>query len=297
MRLPNFLIIGAQKAGTTTLYRDLLANPSIFLPDDKEPGNLCDDDVFTDAGGKAYARHFANASEDQLSGEATTSYSKRPDITGVPERARRLLGHKLKVIYLVRHPISRIESHYRHELTSGEITCSIDEAVRTYPRFIDYSRYAMQITPWLNELGPEQVLIIHFESYIETRVQTLASVCDFLGVPPRPDTVREEIAYNRSAGKPVPIGPIAAMRKSNLYRRLLRPLLSASAKDKLRAALLPKAATRPDSPSVETVRLILAEVAPDNVRLMAIMDRTQPLWNLEEERRLDERQQTEETYL
>ena len=297
MRLPGFLIIGAQKAGTTTLYRDLLPNPEIFLPIDKEPGNLCEDHVLTDTGRSAYAKHFAGARSHQICGEATTEYTKRPDIPGVPARARRLLGDKLKVIYLVREPISRIISHHHHELTSGHVSCGIDEAVRTIARYIDYSRYAMQITPWLNELGPEQVLIIHFESYIETRVKTLASVCKFLGVAPRPDTVRAEIAYNRSAGKPVPVGPIAAMRKSSLYRRFLRPLLSASAKDKIRAALLPKAATPPDRPSVETVRLIVEAVGQDIAQLTAIMDRTEPLWNLQEECRLYERQQTEETHL
>ncbi len=54
MRLSDFLIIGPQKAGTTTLYRDLLANPAIFLPIDKEPGNLREDGVLTVAGRSAY---------------------------------------------------------------------------------------------------------------------------------------------------------------------------------------------------------------------------------------------------
>ncbi|MEE9131722.1 MAG: sulfotransferase domain-containing protein [Phycisphaerales bacterium] len=296
MRLPGFLIIGAQKAGTTTLYRDLLANPAIFFPIDKEPGNLCQDDVLTDTGRSAYARHFAGARSHQTCGEATTSYTKRPDIPGVPARARHLLSDKLKVIYLVREPISRIISHHHHELTSGQVSCGIDEAVRTIPRYIDYSRYAMQITPWLNELGRAQVLIIHFECYIETRVKTLDSVCKFLGVAPRPDTVCQDIAYNRSAGKPVPVGPLAAMRMSSLYRRFLRPLLSASAKDKIRAALLPKATAPPDRPAVETVRLIVEEVGQDVAQLTAIMDQTEPLWNLQEECRLYERQQTEESH-
>ncbi len=282
MRLADFLIIGAQKAGRTTLYRDLRANPAIFLPIDKEPGNLCEDDVLTDTGRSAYARHFAGARRHQICGEATTGYTKRPDILGVPARARRLLGDKLKVIYLVRDLISRIISHHHHELTSGQVSCGIDEAVRTIPRYIDYSRYAMQITPWLNELGPEQVLIIHFESYIETRVKTLASVCKFLGVAPRPDTVREGIAYNRSAGKPVPVGPMAAMRKSSLYRRFLRPLLSASAKDKIRAALLPKEANRPDPPDLKTVRWLVDQLRNDVEELAAIMGRTDPLWDLQE---------------
>ena len=72
---------------------------------------------------------------------------------------------------------------------------------------------------------------------------------------------------------------------------------SASAKDKILAVLLPKATTRPDPPTVETVRLIVEEVGQDVAQLTAIMDRMEPLWNLEEQCRLYERQQTEETHL
>ncbi len=72
---------------------------------------------------------------------------------------------------------------------------------------------------------------------------------------------------------------------------------SASPKDKILAVLLPKATARPDPPSVETVRLIVEEVGQDVAQLTAIMDRTEPLWNLDEECRLYERQQTEETHL
>ncbi len=283
MRLPDFLIIGAQKAGTTTLYRDLLKNPAIFLPTDKEPGNLSEDGVLTDAGRSAYARHFANASTDQLCGEATTSYTKRPVIPGVPARARHLLGNTLKVIYLVREPIARIISHHHHELTSGQLSCGIDEAIRTDPRFVNYSRYAMQITPWREALGPEQVLIVHFETYVENRLETIASVCRFLGIESRGDVVHPRAVYNKSETNPVPpSGLLKVAQHSRWYQSLVRPLLSASARYKLRSALLPKAPPRPDPPNLETIRSLVNQLREDVEELGAMMGRTDPLWDLQE---------------
>lgn len=283
MSLPGFLIIGAQKAGTTTLYRDLLENPAIFLPTDKEPGNLREDGVLTDAGRSAYATHFAGAGSHQICGEATTSYTKRPDIPGVPARARHLLGDKLKVIYLVRDPISRIISHHHHELTSGQVSCGIDEAVRTYPRFVNYSRYAMQITPWREALGPEQVLILHFETYIENRLETIAFVCRFLGIEAHCDVVHPNAVYNKSETNPVPpSGLLKVAQHSRWYQSLVRPLLSASARYKLRYALLPKAPPRPDPPEIETVRWLTDQLRQDVEELGAMMGRTDPLWDLQE---------------
>ena len=102
MRLPDFLIVGAQKAGTTSLYFDLLKNPAVFMPSDKELGNLLDDDVCTPPGRAAYAKRFRRARPDQLCGEATTSYTKLPDHPGVSDRARRVLRHAAR-----RNPPSR----------------------------------------------------------------------------------------------------------------------------------------------------------------------------------------------
>ncbi len=283
MRLPDFLIIGAQKAGTTTLYRDLLENPTIFLPIDKEPGNLSEDGALTDAGRSAYARHFAGAGSHQICGEATTGYTKQPDIPGVPERARNVLGEKFKVIYLVREPISRIISHHHHELISGQVSCGIDEAVRTDRRFVNYSRYAMQITPWRETLGPEQVLIVHFETYIENRLETIASVYRFLGIEPRCDLVRPNEVYNKSETKPVPpSGLLKVAQHSRWYQSLVRPLLSASARYKLRSALLPKAPPRPRPPDAATVRWLVDQLREDVEELGVMMGRAKPLWDLQD---------------
>ena len=279
MRLPDFLIIGAMKAGTTSLYRDLLANPAVFMPTDKEPWSLADENVCQPQGLRPYAKLFEKAKAHQICGEASTVYSQLPDITGVPQRARQVLGDRLKVIYLVREPVSRIVSHHHHLWLSSVVACSIDDAVRRYPRFVNYSRYAMQIEPWREVLGPQQVLIVQFETYINDRRGTVASVSRFLGIEPQCEQIRAETAYNKSEGKPVPKGPVASLRHRWLYRTILRPLIPLSAREKLRFALLPKVSTQPDPPSMETVRYIIEQVRDDAERLRAIMSSDEPLWD------------------
>lgn len=281
MRLPDFLIIGAMKAGTTSLYHDLLANRAVFMPTDKEPLSLAQEDVCQPEGLQRYAKHFHKASTHQICGEATTAYSQLPDITGVPQRARQLLGDRFKAIYLVRQPVSRIISHHYHEWSAGKITCGVDQAVRTYPRLINYSRYTMQITPWLEALGSERVLIVRFETYINDRPGTVASISRFLGIEPCLEGVLTDRAYNKSEGKPVPRGALAGLRRSREYRRFLRPMLTPSARERLRFALLPRAPDRPDPPSAETVQYIIEQVRDDAEQLRVLMGRNDPLWDFQ----------------
>ncbi len=88
---PDFLVVGAMKGGTTTLYFDLGAHPDLHLPEPKEPEVLVRH-ADPAAIREAYAAHFRNARPGQLCGEASTVYTKRPDHEGVAERARQASG-------------------------------------------------------------------------------------------------------------------------------------------------------------------------------------------------------------
>jgi hypothetical protein len=107
MRLPDFLIIGAMRAGTTSLFFDLLANPAVFFPQDKEPHCLATDDVLSASGRAAYGDLYRAAGPGQACGDASTGYSKLPDVMGVPERALRVIGGhraRLRGLLLPRAP-------------------------------------------------------------------------------------------------------------------------------------------------------------------------------------------------
>jgi len=120
MTLPHFLIIGAMKSGTTTLYRDMLTHRRVFFSADKEPMNLVNDDVLTAEGRHAYESLFAGAGRDSVCGEASTAYTKLPVYPGVPRRALQLLGPELRLIYIMRHPIERLISHHHHQCVVGQ---------------------------------------------------------------------------------------------------------------------------------------------------------------------------------
>ena len=72
MLLPNLLIIGAMKSGTTGLYMDLATHPGVFLGDDKEPHALRDDSVLTEQGRAQYAAYYAGARSETATARPAT---------------------------------------------------------------------------------------------------------------------------------------------------------------------------------------------------------------------------------
>lgn len=282
MRLPDFLIIGAMKAGTTTLYYDLLANPALFLPSIKEPRALVDDRVLTPHGRRDYARLFRPARLDQRCGEASTDYTKLPDFPGVPARAVRLLGSHLRAIYLVREPVARIISHHRHAYIHGRIQLPIDQAVRELPMFLNWSRYAMQIQPWLDALGPDQVRIVRFDDYVADRRGTVADLCRFLGVEPVVDRVEPDRVYNPAQELRRTVGLPGRLRNTFLYMRLIRPLLPDPVRRRLRDAVLPRGTPPPAAPAPHTIDWILEQLRDDVDQLGRLLSRPGPAWNLDD---------------
>lgn len=285
MRAPDFLIIGAMKCGTTTLYNDLLTNPRVFMPAEKEPNALADDAVLEDAGRDAYLALFQGAASDQACGEASTRYSKLPDHPGVPARARRVCGPGLRVIYVVREPVSRIVSHHHHNHSAGGSGPDINLEVRQDPTFINWTRYAMQVEPWIEAFGRPNVRVVRFEDFIKDRPGTAASLAEFLGVPPRPELVDPDRVYNESKSKPVVKGALwHALANNRLYRGVLRPLLSSGLKERVRRLVLPKARAL-EPPTLETVEYVVGQVRSDAERLGAIMGLAGPPWDFEKVRK------------
>ena len=163
LRLPDFLIIGAMKAGTTTLYGDLMTNSQVFMPDDKEPHCLVREDVLRHRGQRYYAGLFKAARSDQICGEASTGYSKASRFPGVALRAKQVLRHDLKLIYLVREPVARAISHHHNEIHNPTVPTDINEAIRVHAPLIEFGMYTMQLKPWLETFGREQLHIVQFE--------------------------------------------------------------------------------------------------------------------------------------
>ncbi len=282
MRLPDFLLIGAMKCGTTTLFRDLEAHPGVFMPDDKEPHALVDDAVLTPAGRAHYAALFKPARDDQLAGEASTGYTKIPWKTGAPERAKKVLRPDLKLLYIVRDPIARIVSHHYHQHAAGRTGPDIAETITSDERLVGYTRYATQIEPWLDAYGDSAVRVLCFESFTADREGTMRGVFEWMGLDPELAGTDESASHNRSDGKMVAPGGLRGVLKSGAYQKYGRRMVPGWLKDSARAALYKQAPARPAPPSAELVERLLDELWPEVERLTELLGLSEPMWSLQE---------------
>jgi hypothetical protein len=279
MKLPRLLIIGAMKAGTTGLYMDLATHRQVYLSHDKEPHSLCHDAVLTASGRERYAAIYAGAAAEQLCCDASTGYTKRPDFEGVAQRAVQVLPEGFKVAYVVRHPIDRIVSQHHHEHAEGKVGPSIDDAIRQYPRYVQYSRYSYQLQPWLDSIGRERIHVIRFEDYVACREAEVGRLCTFLGLDPQACAIDDEAVYNKSHGKPVKTRFWNAVQHNGAYRRLVRPLAPVKLRLAIRRALFPKAPDKLLPPSSDTTAYLRESVADDVAQLSRVLGLQGPLWN------------------
>ncbi len=134
MALPDFLIIGAMKCGTSTLAAQLAHQDGIFVTTPKEP-NFFSDDAVHAKGLDWYRSLFGPAAPGDLLGEASTHYTKRPIH---PDTLARLIPvlPAPRLVYMIRDPMDRIVSHYIHEWTMGAIGDTLEAALEAHPELI-----------------------------------------------------------------------------------------------------------------------------------------------------------------
>jgi hypothetical protein len=179
--LPDFLVIGAMKSATTTLHEQLARQPGLFMSRPKEPNFFSDDAVFAKGLGW-YTSIFQRAEEKHLRGESSTHYTKLPTYPKTVERMVKALP-RVKLIYLMRHPIDRLRSHYFHEMTVGRIKVGLEEAIDRYPELVDYGRYSMQLEPFVRAYGAENIHPVFFDRLVSQPDQSLEQIGRFLGTP------------------------------------------------------------------------------------------------------------------
>ena len=177
--LPDFYIIGAMKCGTSTLQAQLARLPGVFMCEPKEPQFFSDPEVWAKGMGW-YEGLFADAKPGQLVGEASTHYTKYPDLPEAPARVAAATPDA-KLIYCVRAPLARALSHYRHEWTQGVAKGGPEAAARDMDALWQYGCYEMQISRWLEHFDASRILIVSLERLNADPDAEFARVLDFLG--------------------------------------------------------------------------------------------------------------------
>ena len=202
---PSFFLIGAMKAGTTSLFNNLVFHPQIAEPVSKEIRFF---DFHYERGRRWYIAHFplkrsALQRGETVSGEASPSYLFDPH---APKRVKRF-SPDAKIIVMLRNPVDRAYSHYQHAVRYWGETRSFADAVKVEdewigeeqhrrkldPRvmvekriqhsYLTRGRYLDQLNLWMKEFGRDNFLILRAEDYFERPENVMPEVLGFLNLP------------------------------------------------------------------------------------------------------------------
>jgi hypothetical protein len=191
--LPNFLIVGAQKAGTTTLAKMLEQHPDVCFSQPRETTFFYEDTLFTQ-GPAYYERTFFGSWDGQkATGEKTPEYLYLPE---VPSRIALTLGHDVRIVITLRSPAARAYSHYRHGFQMLRESLPFADALAAEPErierdrfsrlafsYLDRGRYAAQVRRYLDVFDPGCILFFVFEEdIIDYQEQAARRLFGFLGV-------------------------------------------------------------------------------------------------------------------
>jgi hypothetical protein len=220
-RLPDFLCLGAQKAGTTSLHHQLLQHPGIILPQQKELHYFS---LSFHRSTRWYAGHFAQARPDQLVGEVTPYYLFHPH---APEWIARLLP-QVRMIVLLRDPVERALSGYFHSRRMGHEPLDLEPAFAAEPgrladpeshlarpgarhrahqqqSYLSRSRYEVQLNRYLARFPANRLLILQSEWYFQNPEAGWRRVLEFLELPWQPlqeSDRRHNVGAGEAAGVP-----------------------------------------------------------------------------------------------
>jgi hypothetical protein len=196
--LPNLLVIGAPKCGTTSLHSYLAQHPDVSMSSPKELRYFWRDDWLESR--QWYESHFQL--EARVRGESTPAYSMWPVRQNVPERAARLIPDA-KIIYLVRDPIDRVLSHYYQRLADGyraPLKSYIDAVEEPANVLVCPSRYRTQLERWMVYFDSSQLLVVECDELKVDRAAVIAGILRFLTLPGSPE-LELDFELNRAEDK------------------------------------------------------------------------------------------------
>ncbi len=233
-KLPDFLIIGAMKCGTTSLHHYLGLHPDIFTTTPKEI-HYFSDPHFQEKDWDWYLRHFQT--DKKLAGTSPQNYTKRhrTDFGDVPGRLYQRLP-AVKLIYIVRDPIERIYSHYYEAQAGGYAP---QEGLNTFLQEVETNHYVLtsayfyQLSAYLECFPREQIHLFTLEQLRDQRLDTLNDVFRFLGVSVLNNEDLFRFQSNQGTGKTraTRFGNLVLGRSLSSVRRLIPDRLKATVKE------------------------------------------------------------------
>lgn len=296
-RIPDFLIIGAARSGTTAIYSYLRQNPSIFMPSSKEPNFFAfdpEDLHFSGPGADyvnnsvnsaaAYCALFADAPDKAVCGEASPLYL----YSKIAPRRIRSLMPKARMVAVLRNPIDQAFSHYNYAQKqriepiddfAAALEAEEQRLADGWQPLFGYSRfprYAEQLSRFYEEFDREQILVRTYEDFLMAPEKLLMEISGFIGAD---TSFQPDLTYKPNAGgvpksrlfqdflmKPNPItGAIAKVVPQELRLRIRDHLSSFNLK-------------REDAMPTRARAILRERLLPEIERLETLIDRDLSHW-------------------
>lgn len=219
--LPDFIVIGAQKGGSSALYKFICAHPKVERAFVKEPHYFSGQ--YTEKSLKWYKAQFPIKKEGILVGEASPSYCTHPL---APKRIKETVPNT-KLILIVRNPVERAISNYFHSVNYGVEDLAIEDAFnrpmadfeseyakmensegyhsKLYHRhaYIHKGHYAFHLKKWFEHFNKKQLLIVENAHLLETPERVYQEVLEFLGL----ETFTPNAFQKHNVGKTKQVSP------------------------------------------------------------------------------------------
>lgn len=248
--LPNFLIVGAAKSGTTSLYHYLKQHPDVFMPDWKEPAFFAP----RDAGGiqdeEEYRALFYGSEGKTAIGEASVAYLYASEAA---KKIRDFLGPNTKIVMLLRNPVDMAYSNWGHQRREGYEALSFEEALQAEKErkknpdfgndlktwigdllYCDRAHYPPQITRYDDALGADNVKIYIYEEFFSSGLPFWKDLCVFLGIE---STFVPDAEVHNRAGRSRSKALQKILNERKFWKEPLKAVLPPSFRKKLKAKL------------------------------------------------------------
>ncbi len=284
---PNFFIVGAPKAGTTSLYHYLDEHPEVFMSPLKETNYFSYEATIKQklyykekgiSNWNDYQILFENSSDKKAIGEASVSYLFYPE---VPQLIKSKFP-EAKIIIMLRNPVDRAFSHYQMDYKLGYVNDSLEKIIFNknrnavenlfYQQFILLGKYFEQVKRYCDTFGAENVLVIFFDDFKNDTVREINRLCRFLGID-------ESVKLNLDKTH----NPFATPRNfffRFIYRfKSFRLLIKNSLPQKLLAGIQQIILTNKKTPPAgKTISYLRELYKPDIIQLEKLLNRNLSTW-------------------
>ena len=301
MAMPNFLIVGAAKAGTTSLHHYLKQHPDIFMPEEVKETFFFSGitrESFPGPGNNYYGYRAVSILEDYVKlfkkvqaqkaiGEACVAYLYFHHVT-IP-RIIDALGKDVKIIISLRHPADRAFSNYLHHVRDGLDELPFAEAIKAEPwrkqngwwwgfEYIAVGFYFNQVKAYFDAFSHKRVFIILYDDFALSPAETMKAIFKFLDVDET--FVPDMSSKHNVSGIPKNKFLQTFLKRPHPVKSVIRPFLPSKLRRRLVAQLRNHVSAnllRPSFP-LETRRALIKTYREDIVKLQDLIGRDLSQW-------------------